>query len=79
MRNDQASNAIVTSSMQLEQNKKREHAFRVGQEVFHTKFVEGRVTALEGEGVDAKARVNFKRHGAKWLQLSIAKLVAVET
>jgi DNA helicase-2/ATP-dependent DNA helicase PcrA len=51
----------------------------VGQEVFHTKFGEGRVTALEGEGVDAKAQVNFKRHGAKWLQLSIAKLVVVET
>ena len=47
--------------------------------MFHTKFGEGRVTALEGEGVDAKAQVNFKRHGAKWLQLSIAKLVAVET
>ncbi|NCZ85283.1 MAG: DNA helicase II, partial [Burkholderiaceae bacterium] len=79
VRNDQASNAIVTSSLQLEQNKKRGHSFRVGQEVFHTKFGEGRVTALEGEGVDAKAQVNFKRHGAKWLQLSIAKLVAVET
>lgn len=73
------SNAIVTSTKQLEQNKKRGHRFRVGQEVFHTKFGEGRVSALEGEGVDAKALVNFKRHGAKWLQLSIAKLVAVES
>lgn len=79
VRNDQASNAIVTGSLQLEQNKKCGHSFRVGQEVFHTKFGEGRVTALEGEGVDAKAQVNFKRHGAKWLQVSIAKLVVVET
>jgi len=74
---NQSTNAIVTSAKQLEQNKKRGHTFRVGQEVFHTKFGEGRVSALEGEGLDAKAQVNFKRHGAKWLQLSIAKLVAV--
>jgi DNA helicase-2/ATP-dependent DNA helicase PcrA len=76
---NQSTNAIVTSAKQLEQNKKRGHTFRVGQEVFHTKFGEGRVSALEGEGLDAKAQVNFKRHGAKWLQLSIAKLVAVES
>ena len=76
---NRSTNAIVTSAKQLEQNKKRCHTFRVGQEVFHTKFGEGRVTALEGEGLDAKAQVNFKRHGAKWLQLSIAKLVAVES
>jgi DNA helicase-2/ATP-dependent DNA helicase PcrA len=63
----------------LEHTKNRGHGFRIGQDVFHAKFGEGRVTALEGEGVDAKAQVNFKRHGAKWLQLSIAKLVAVET
>ena len=75
---NRSTNAIVTSAKQLEQNKKRGHTFRVGQEVFHTKFGEGRVSALEGEGLDAKAQVNFKRHGTKWLQLSIAKLVAVE-
>ncbi|AXF20360.1 DNA helicase II [Burkholderia pyrrocinia] len=52
--------------------------FRVGQQVFHTKFGEGTVTALEGAGTDAKAQVKFKRHGEKWLALAVAKLQAVE-
>ncbi|AOJ37746.1 DNA helicase II [Burkholderia lata] len=52
--------------------------FRVGQQVFHTKFGEGTVTALEGNGTDAKAQVKFKRHGEKWLALAVAKLQAVE-
>ncbi|MDR6498753.1 UvrD-helicase domain-containing protein [Burkholderia sp. DN3021] len=52
--------------------------FRVGQQVFHTKFGEGTVTALEGSGADAKAQVKFKRHGEKWLALAVAKLQAVE-
>ncbi|VWC10074.1 putative helicase [Burkholderia pseudomultivorans] len=52
--------------------------FRVGQQVFHTKFGEGTVTALEGNGADAKAQVKFKRHGEKWLALAVAKLQAVE-
>jgi DNA helicase-2/ATP-dependent DNA helicase PcrA len=55
-----------------------ETGFRVGQQVFHTKFGEGTVTALEGSGTDAKAQVRFKRHGEKWLALAMAKLQAVE-
>ena len=54
------------------------YPFRVGQEVFHTKFGEGRITALEGLEADARAQINFKRHGVKWLQLSIAKLAAID-
>jgi DNA helicase-2/ATP-dependent DNA helicase PcrA len=50
----------------------------IGQNVFHTKFGEGRVTGLEGNDADARAQVNFKRHGVKWLQLSIAKLAAID-
>ncbi|HTH74870.1 MAG TPA: UvrD-helicase domain-containing protein [Trinickia sp.] len=52
--------------------------FRVGQQVFHTKFGEGAITALEGNGADARAQVRFKRHGEKWLALSVAKLQVVE-
>jgi DNA helicase II / ATP-dependent DNA helicase PcrA len=52
--------------------------FKVGQAVFHTKFGEGTVTALEGSGGDARAQVRFKRHGEKWLALAVAKLQAVE-
>ena len=55
-----------------------DYPFTIGQNVFHTKFGEGRVTGLEGVDADARAQVNFKRHGVKWLQLSIAKLAAID-
>ena len=45
--------------------------------MFHTKFGEGKVLALEGSGDDARAHINFPRHGAKWLALSVAKLTVV--
>jgi len=48
--------------------------FQVGQKVFHNKFGEGTVRQLEGQGADARAQINFPRHGVKWLALSIAKL-----
>jgi len=51
---------------------------RVGQTVFHTKFGEGVVTTLEGRGADARAQVQFGRHGSKWLALAIAKLTPVD-
>jgi DNA helicase II / ATP-dependent DNA helicase PcrA len=53
------------------------HGFRSGQSVFHNKFGEGVIVTLEGVGDDARAQVNFGRHGTKWLQLSVAKLTAV--
>jgi DNA helicase-2/ATP-dependent DNA helicase PcrA len=53
------------------------HALRLGQSVFHTKFGEGVIVTLEGRGDDARAQVNFGRHGMKWLQLSIAKLTPI--
>jgi DNA helicase-2/ATP-dependent DNA helicase PcrA len=51
---------------------------RVGMKVFHTKFGEGTVLTLEGAGDDARAQVNFPRHGVKWLALSVAKLTPVD-
>ena len=50
---------------------------RKGQKVFHTKFGEGTVLTLEGAGDDARAQINFPRHGTKWLALSVAKLTPV--
>jgi len=50
------------------------HTFKVGQKLFHAKFGEGAVLALEGSGDDARAQINFPRHGVKWLALSVAKL-----
>ena len=54
------------------------HGLRAGLAVFHTKFGEGKVLAIEGSGDDARAQVNFPRHGTKWLALSVAKLTVVE-
>jgi len=54
------------------------HGLRTGQSVFHGKFGEGVIVTLEGSGDDARAQVNFGRHGLKWLALNIAKLTPVE-
>ncbi|WP_291013428.1 UvrD-helicase domain-containing protein [Hydrogenophaga sp.] len=51
---------------------------KAGQSVFHNKFGEGKVLALEGVGPDARAQVSFTRHGVKWLALSVAKLTPVD-
>jgi DNA helicase-2/ATP-dependent DNA helicase PcrA len=50
---------------------------RSGQTVFHTKFGEGVIVTLEGRGADARAQVQFGRHGTKWLALAVAKLTPV--
>ena len=50
------------------------HGLRLGMLVFHAKFGEGTVLTLEGTGGDARAQINFPRHGTKWLALSVAKL-----
>jgi DNA helicase-2/ATP-dependent DNA helicase PcrA len=62
----------------LQSSKAAGHGLRVGQTVFHTKFGEGVILTLEGSGVDARAQVNFGRHGMKWLALSVAKLTPVD-
>jgi DNA helicase-2/ATP-dependent DNA helicase PcrA len=54
-----------------------EHGISAGKNVFHTKFGEGKVLAVEGVGPEARAQVNFPRHGVKWLALSVAKLTVV--
>ncbi len=51
---------------------------RIGQAVFHNKFGEGLVLTLEGSGNDARAQINFGRHGLKWLALSVAKLTPID-
>lgn len=54
------------------------HGLRTGQSVFHNKFGEGVIVTLEGQGADARAQINFGRHGMKWLALGIAKLTPVD-
>ncbi|MEO5607263.1 MAG: 3'-5' exonuclease, partial [Polaromonas sp.] len=53
------------------------HGLKVGMNVFHAKFGEGQVQMLEGSGDDARAQINFNRHGVKWLALSVAKLTPI--
>ncbi len=45
-----------------------------GQNVFHAKFGHGKVISAEGHGKDARAQINFKKHGVKWLAIAVAKL-----
>ena len=54
------------------------HGIAAGKNVFHAKFGEGKVLAIEGTGDDARAQVSFGRHGTKWLALAVAKLTVVE-
>ena len=55
------------------------HAWmKVGLKVFHNKFGEGKILALEGIQDDARAQVDFPRHGVKWLALSLAKLTPID-
>jgi len=50
---------------------------KAGMEVFHAKFGQGRIKMIEGSGDDARAQVDFPRHGIKWLALAVAKLTVV--
>ena len=59
------------------QRKLSVHGLLNGMQVFHAKFGEGTVMTLEGSGEDARAQINFPRHGVKWLALSVAKLTPV--
>ena len=65
------------SNVNPPQRESQEQAIRVRMKVFHNKFGEGTVQAIEGTGSDARAQISFTRHGVKWLALGIAKLTPV--
>jgi DNA helicase-2/ATP-dependent DNA helicase PcrA len=67
----------VFANPPVPQQKTPSHGLRADMKVFHTKFGEGTVLSIEGQGDDARAQVNFPRHGIKWLALSVAKLTPV--
>ena len=70
--------AGTTASAPVPERKSADaHGLRKGMKVFHNKFGEGAVLSLEGAGDDARAQINFPRHGVKWLALSVAKLTPV--
>ena len=68
-----AGSSVIVSNKKSQDN----HGFYIGQNVFHSKFGEGRILNFEGQADQAKAQVNFARHGVKLLQLSIAKLTPI--
>jgi len=72
-----ADQAAPTSMPAVNRKEPAAHGLKVGQQVFHNKFGEGAVLTLEGTGDDARAQINFPRHGTKWLALSVAKLTPV--
>ncbi|SDL84530.1 DNA helicase-2 / ATP-dependent DNA helicase PcrA [Catalinimonas alkaloidigena] len=51
---------------------------KAGMTVEHPKFGFGTVSAVEVQGNDRKARINFQQHGEKTLLLSFAKLMIHE-
>ena len=50
--------------------------FNPGQRVLHTRFGEGTVLNLEGQGSHTRIQVNFEAAGTKWLVLAYAGLQA---
>ena len=67
----------MRSDSEIVRKEEPAHGLKVKQKVFHAKFGEGTVLTLEGSGDDARAQINFPRHGIKWLALSVAKLTPV--
>jgi DNA helicase-2/ATP-dependent DNA helicase PcrA len=68
---------IASFGQSIPRKGESQHGLRLGMLVFHAKFGEGTVLTLEGAGDDARAQINFPRHGTKWLALSVAKLTPV--
>ena len=46
----------------------------LGQRIHHSVFGEGVVIAIEGDGDNTRAQINFETEGTKWLVLSYTKL-----
>ena len=59
-------------------SQQKDNGWRAGQTVFHQKFGEGVIVAIEGRGTQARANINFGRNGMKLLDLGVAKLERVD-
>lgn len=55
-----------------------EKLFKIGQTVTHSRFGQGVIMQLQGQGSDATARIYFSEHGEKTLALGVAKLDIVK-
>ena len=56
---------------------KKDLGWRIGESVKHAKFGEGVIVNIEGGAGNARANINFGRHGMKMLDLGVAKLEKV--
>ena len=74
---DQGNAATMAQFAPKVAQKSSPQGLKPGTKVFHTKFGEGQVLTVDGQGDDARAQVSFPRHGTKWLALSVAKLEVV--
>ena len=46
----------------------------LGQRIAHPVFGEGVIIAIEGDGDNTRAQINFETEGTKWVVLSYANL-----
>ena len=65
------SNPTKTSRKHSSKNKS---SSLLGQRIHHHVFGEGVVIAIEGDGDNTRAQINFETEGTKWLVLSYTKL-----
>jgi DNA helicase-2/ATP-dependent DNA helicase PcrA len=65
---------VVSNHYQVEDSPT---GMRLGQRVFHSKFGDGVVLNLEGQGAQARVQVNFDGLGSKWLMMAYANLQTV--
>ena len=66
-KNDDSATASVESTQTAS------GTLKVGQQIAHSRFGRGKVIALTGTGIDAKATVEFENVGTKQLLLRFAK------
>ena len=74
---DEISNQGVLSRSKNKYNsrpKKSKAASLLGQRIAHPVFGEGVVIAIEGDGDNTRAQINFETEGTKWVVLSYANL-----
>ncbi len=71
---EQVSRPVTAVGSSISGQIRQKNTFKLGQHVSHTKFGEGVVLQVEGEGAQERVQINFREVGIKWLMLAYAKL-----
>ncbi len=77
LRSNHPTGAIVSTDQNNWQSSRSPDGLRAGLPVSHSKFGQGIIIQIEGQGADARVQVNFENVGIKWLIASYAKLTAI--